>query len=73
MRNNCQVYLRLSVLALALHQAVGQLDYLYYDETHIVGKVSNIVESIVKGLTVMDGRTRILYLMDVMRQRNQRR
>ena len=44
MRNNCQVYLRLSVLALALHQAVGQLDYLDYDETDIVGKVQNIVD-----------------------------
>ena len=44
MRNNCQVYLRLAVLALALHQAVGQLDYLDYDETDIVGKVQNIVD-----------------------------
>ena len=44
MRNNCQVYLRLAVLALALHQAVGQLDNLDYDETDIVGKVQNIVD-----------------------------
>ena len=45
-----------------------------FSSAHIhVEKGLNIVEFIAKGLTAMDGRTRILYPMDVMRQKNQRR
>ena len=47
---------------------------LLFSSAHIhVERVLNIVEFIAKGLTAMDGQTRILYLMDVMRQKNQRR